>query len=67
MPKRPANETAKERITKIIARLPDDSSFDEGLRELRFVRMIDRGVRDADAGRVVGHAEVVRQSKSWSR
>jgi len=67
MPIRPANETAKERIAKIVARLPDDSSFDAVLQELRFVRMIDRGIRDADAGRVIDHAEVVRESKSWSR
>ncbi|MFA6956278.1 MAG: hypothetical protein WC538_10440 [Thermoanaerobaculia bacterium] len=59
--------TAKERIAKIIDRLPDDSSFDEILQEIAFVRMIDRGLRDADAGRVVSHEEVVRDARSWSK
>lgn len=30
---------------------PDDSSYDERLRELAFARMVDRGLRDSGVGR----------------
>jgi predicted transcriptional regulator len=59
--------TAKERVAAILNRLPDDSTIDQILQEIAFVRMVDRGVRDAEAGRVVSHEEVVRDSKSWSK
>lgn len=59
--------TAKERILAIVEQQPDDSSFDEILRELAFARMVERGLADADAGRVVCHEDVVRESKSWSK
>lgn len=57
----------KSRILAIVERQPDDSSFDEILHELAFARMIERGLADADAGRVVSHDDVVRESKSWSK
>lgn len=63
MPKRPA----KARVAPIIARVPDESSVGEKQHTIGFVRMIERGVRDADAGHVVSHEEVVRETKSWSK
>jgi hypothetical protein len=45
-------------MVQIIEAQPDDSSFDEILRELAFARMIDRGLADIDQGRVIGHEEV---------
>ena len=62
-----ADATAKEKILAIVEQQPDDSSFDEILRELAFARMIERGLADADAGRVVSHEQVVRETKSWSK
>ena len=44
--------SAKEQIAKILQDQPDDSSYDEILRELAFARMIDSGLADSDeAGR----------------
>ena len=34
----------KDRILKIITDQPDDSSFDEILRELAFMRMVEKGL-----------------------
>ena len=56
--------SARERILAIVDRQPDDSSFDEIVREIAFVRMVERGVADADAGRVVSHDDVVREARS---
>ncbi len=45
--------TAKDAMAEIIARQPDDSSYDEILRELAFARMVQRGLQDSDAGLTV--------------
>lgn len=48
--------SAKETMSEIIARQPEDSSYDEILRELAFARMVQRGLEDSDAGRTVSNA-----------
>ncbi|HUP24607.1 MAG TPA: hypothetical protein VNB06_16900 [Thermoanaerobaculia bacterium] len=57
--------SAKDRIRKIVEEQPDDSSFDEILKEIAFVRMVDRGLADSDAGRTVSHEEVKRRIAEW--
>jgi predicted transcriptional regulator len=57
--------SAKERMTKILQDQPDDSSYDELLRELAFARMIDRGLADSDAGKTISHEEMGRRIKTW--
>jgi hypothetical protein len=47
--------TAKERIVEIVQQQPDDSSYEEILRELAFARMIDRGLADSREGRTVSN------------
>jgi predicted transcriptional regulator len=55
----------KEQMVQIIEAQPEDSSFDEILRELAFARMIERGLDDVDHGRTVSHEEVRREVESW--
>ncbi|MCH8828029.1 MAG: hypothetical protein IID45_00470 [Planctomycetes bacterium] len=50
--------TVKEAMTDIIAQQPDDSSFDEILRELAYARMIQRGLADSDADRTITDSEM---------
>lgn len=57
--------SAKEQIAKILQDQPDDSSYDEILRELAFARMIERGLADSDAGRTISHEEMGRRIKTW--
>lgn len=57
--------SVKDTMIEIIGRQPDDSSYDEILRELAFARMVQRGIADADAGRTVSHEEVKRKIESW--
>lgn len=59
--------TAKERIVEIIQQQPDDSSYDEILRELAFARMIDRGLEDSRSGRTVSNEEMERRIRTWQR
>ena len=57
--------SVKEQMVEIIENQPEDSSFDEILRELAFARMIDRGLEDVEQGRTVSHEEVRREVESW--
>jgi predicted transcriptional regulator len=57
--------SVKDQMVQIIQAQPDDSSFDEILRELAFARMIERGLADVDQGRTVSHEEVRREFESW--
>lgn len=58
---------AKESMIEIIGRQPDDSTYDEILRELAFARMVQRGLDDSDAGRTHGTAKVVEVIDSWGK
>ena len=54
--------TAKEKMTAIIQNQPDDSSYDEILRELAFARMIERGLEDSRAGRTISNEQMGRRT-----
>ncbi len=59
--------TAKERIREVIEAQPDDSTYEELLRELAFARMIDRGLEDSRAGRRVSNEEMGRRIRRWQK
>ncbi|QDV58142.1 hypothetical protein [Rosistilla oblonga] len=56
--------SAKEAMIDIIGRQPEDSTYDEILRELAFARMVQRGLDDSDAGRTVTDDEIKRRIDS---
>ena len=57
----------KSAMIDIITRQPDDSSYDEILRELMLSRMIQRGLSDADANRTIPDDEMKRTIESWRK
>ena len=59
--------TPKQQAMKIVKELPEDSSYDDILRELAMARMIERGLADADAGRVISHEAMKRRLESWAK
>ncbi len=59
--------SAKEAMSEIVARQPDDCSYDEILRELVYAGMVQRGLEDSDAGRTLSDDEVNRKIDSWDR
>jgi predicted transcriptional regulator len=59
--------TAKEQITELVQKQPDDSSYDEIVRELAFDLMVQRGLRDSDEGRTITHEEMERRINTWLR
>jgi predicted transcriptional regulator len=58
---------AKEELTKLIEDQPDDSSREEIIRELAFHVMVERGLADSDAGRVISNDEMARRICTWQR
>lgn len=57
--------TAKEMIKQILENQPDDSSYDEILRELAFKRMIDKGMKDVLEGRLIANEEMKKRIQTW--
>ncbi len=58
---------AKEQLIRLIEDQPDDSSYEEILRELAFAGMVERGVADSDAGRTISNGEMARRIESWRK
>ena len=59
-------DTAKEQIAHLVQQQPDDSSYDEIIRELAFHLMIARGLKDSDEGRTISNEEMQARIKTWS-
>jgi hypothetical protein len=57
--------TAKEHIAEILKRQPDDSSYDDIVRELAFDLMVQRGLKDSDEQRTISNEDMDRRIKSW--
>jgi predicted transcriptional regulator len=58
-------QTVKEKITEVVMAQPDDASYEEIMRELAFAKMIERGLSDARAGRVVSDEEMSHRIRTW--
>jgi hypothetical protein len=59
--------TVKEDLTRLIQEQPDDSSPEEIIRELAFHVMVERGIADSDAKRVISNEEMGHRIRSWRR
>ncbi len=60
-------ESAKEQVARIVQDQPDDSSYEEIVRELAFARMIERGLANADARRLISNEEMGRWIRHLGR
>jgi predicted transcriptional regulator len=57
----------KERMTEVILEQPEDSSYEEILRELAFEQMIERGLKDSREGKVISSEEMSSRIKAWQK
>lgn len=55
----------KQEAKKIIDSLPDDTSYDEILKELAFDRMIKRGLKDSDENKTISNEEMKDKINQW--
>lgn len=57
--------TAKEEMRQLLAQQPDDSSYEELVRELALSVMVRRGLEDSEAGRTISNEEMRHRIRSW--
>ncbi len=60
-------QTVKEKITQVVLSQPEDASYDEIMRELAFERMVDRGLEDVRASRVISNDEMAGRIRTWQK
>lgn len=54
-------DSLKPAAHELVDRLPDNASWEDLMYQIYVREAIDAGLRDADAGRLVGHDEAVRR------
>ena len=57
----------KEKMAGIIQALPEDSTYDEILKELAFCRMIERGLDDSRKGKIISNNEMKNRINTWAK
>lgn len=60
-------QTVKERIAKVVSSQPEDATYDEIMRELAFAKMVDRGLDDVRAGRIISNDEMAERIRTWQK
>ena len=54
----------KQLVKKIVDSLPEDTSYDEILKELAFNKMIQKGLKDSKEGKVISNKEMKKRIQS---
>ena len=55
----------KQQILKAIERLPDNASVEDALERLYLLYKIERGLRQADRGDLIGQEEARQRMARW--
>ncbi len=55
----------KQLVKKIVDSLPEDTSYDEILKELAFNKMIQKGLKNSKEGKVISNKEMKKRIQSW--
>lgn len=50
--------SAKQKVIAAVEKLPADATIEDAMERLYFLAKIDRGLADADAGRLTEHQEI---------
>jgi predicted transcriptional regulator len=58
-------ESAKEEAIQLIRRLPDDTTLEDIQYHLYVQQKVQRGMQDAEEGRVYTQEEVEKRMKRW--
>ena len=61
----PNSLSAKQATRKLLERLDDDVTFEDIMYELHVLQKIERGLDDAEQGRVTPHADVDNRLSEW--
>lgn len=58
---------AKDHIKQLINFLPEDSTYDDILREVAFSRMVENGLSDSRENRTISNEDMEHRIKSWRK
>lgn len=58
-------QTAKQEVSKLLESLPDDCELEDIQYHLYVLQKIERGLKDADEGRVYTQEEVEKMMAKW--
>jgi predicted transcriptional regulator len=53
--------TTKQKILEAVELLPPDATIEDAIERLYFLSKVERGLADAEAGRLIPHDEVKRR------
>jgi hypothetical protein len=59
------NEVTKEEVLKALQDLPDKKALPEAIERLYILYKLQKGIEDADAGKVISHEEAKKQFRQW--
>ncbi len=48
-----------------LQQLPEDATWTDVFERMRMLAAIDKGLQDAEAGRVIPHEEVKKRVRAW--
>jgi hypothetical protein len=51
----------------VVLSQPEDSTFDEIMKELAFARMVDHGLGDVRAGHAISNSEMASRIRAWKK
>jgi len=57
----------KVRMAEIIQEQPEDTTYEEIMRELAFERTVECGLADSRTGRVISNEEMARRIRTWQK
>lgn len=55
----------KQEISKVLNSLPEDSSYEEILKELYFAKMIRKGLDDSEKNKTISNKEMQEKIAKW--
>ena len=58
---------AKLQLARLIQEQPEDSSFEEIVREMAFSLMVQRGLKDSDQGKTISNEEMKHRIRTWQK
>ncbi len=57
--------TIQEKVIRAVQDLPADASVEDAMERLLLLAKIERGIRQADAGQTIPHAQVKEKMAKW--
>ncbi len=57
--------TTKEKMVHAVEGLPADATIEDAMERLLFLAKVERGLRQADEGKTIPHAEVSARMAKW--